>query len=111
MADSGATHVDLNAIRRAARFATPQNHAAMPILAPPGQRIAIARDEAFSFTYAHLLSGWRDAGAEILPFPPLADEAPASEDEAVWLPGGYPELHSGPIAPAPPFLLDLPPPP
>ncbi|BAI98681.1 hydrogenobyrinate a,c-diamide synthase [Sphingobium sp. TA15] len=107
MADIVATYVDLNAIRRAARFATPQNHAAMPILSPPGQRIAIARDEAFSFTYAHLLSGWRDAGAEILPFSPLADEAPAADADAVWLPGGYPELHAGRIAQAARFLSGL----
>ncbi|MFB9051380.1 cobyrinate a,c-diamide synthase [Sphingobium indicum] len=107
MADIVATHVDLNAIRRAARFATPQNHAAMPILPPPGQRIAIARDEAFSFTYAHLLSGWRDAGAEILPFSTLADEAPAADADAVWLPGGYPELHAGRIAQAARFLSGL----
>src|SRR3546814_20291067 len=64
MADIVATHVDLNAIRRAARFATPPNHAAMPILAPPGQRIAIARADTFSFPYAPPLSGWRHPGAQ-----------------------------------------------
>src|SRR5258707_255655 len=41
---------------------------------PPAQRIALARDAAFSFVYPHLLAGWRDAGAEIIPFSPLADE-------------------------------------
>ena len=47
-------------------------------LPPPGQRIALAQDRAFSFVYAHILAGWRRAGAEIMPFSPLADEAPAS---------------------------------
>ena len=50
--------------------------AAVSRLPPPGQRIALARDRAFSFMYPHLLEGWRLAGAEILPFSPLADEAP-----------------------------------
>lgn len=65
---------------------------------PPAQRIAIARDAAFSFVYPHLLAGWRDAGAEIIPFSPLADEGPDSDADLVWLPGGYPELHAGALA-------------
>jgi cobyrinic acid a,c-diamide synthase len=67
-------------------------------LKPPGQRIALAQDAAFSFVYPHLLKGWREAGAEILPFSPLADEAPAASADVVWLPGGYPELHAGRLA-------------
>ncbi|MBV9238217.1 MAG: cobyrinate a,c-diamide synthase [Xanthobacteraceae bacterium] len=65
---------------------------------PPGQRIALARDQAFSFIYPHLLDGWRRAGAEILPFSPLADEPPDASCDACWLPGGYPELHAGALA-------------
>ena len=65
---------------------------------PPAQRIALARDAAFSFVYPHLLAGWRDAGAEIIPFSPLADEAPDPAADLVWLPGGYPELHAGALA-------------
>lgn len=86
-----AAHTDLNALRAAARPAQdlPQ---AQHRLTPPGQRIALARDQAFSFTYPHLLQAWREAGAEILPFSPLADEAPPEAD-CCWLPGGYPELH------------------
>ncbi|UZW57600.1 cobyrinate a,c-diamide synthase [Sphingobium sp. JS3065] len=107
MADIVAAHVDLIAIREAARPATTQDHRAAPSMLPPGQRIAIAQDEAFSFTYAHLLSDWRAAGAEILPFSPLADEAPAADADAVWLPGGYPELHAARIAHAYHFLSGL----
>jgi len=65
---------------------------------PPGQRVALARDAAFSFTYPHMLEGWRAAGAEILPFSPLADEGPDASADVCWLPGGYPELHAGRLA-------------
>ena len=98
-------HVDLTAIRAAAR-----GHplpAASPLPRPPAQRIAIARDAAFSFTYPHLLEGWHAAGAEILPFSPLADEAPDPEADLVWLPGGYPELHAGRLASAEHFRNGL----
>jgi cobyrinic acid a,c-diamide synthase len=64
-------------------------------LRPIGQRIAIARDLAFAFAYPAILEGWRHAGAEILPFSPLADQPPDASADAVYLPGGYPELHAG----------------
>lgn len=90
-----ASHVDLYAVRQAAG---PLPGAATALrLRPPGQRIALARDEAFSFIYPHLLDGWRAAGAEILPFSPLADQPPPSAD-VCWLPGGYPELHGARLA-------------
>ena len=68
------------------------------LMPPLGQRIALASDRAFAFAYPHLLDGWRDAGAEIVPFSPLADEAPVADADAVYLPGGYPELHAGRLA-------------
>ncbi len=76
-------------------------------LAPLGQRIAVARDVAFAFAYPHLLMDWRDAGAEISFFSPLADEAPRAEADAVFLPGGYPELHAGALAAAANFRLGM----
>ena len=74
---------------------------------PPGQRIALARDAAFSFIYPHLVRGWRAAGAEIVPFSPLADEPPPSNCDVCWLPGGYPELHAGQLAAAARFREGL----
>ncbi len=65
---------------------------------PLGRRIAVARDEAFAFTYPHLIDGWRAEGAQISWFSPLADEAPETEADAVFLPGGYPELHAGKLS-------------
>jgi cobyrinic acid a,c-diamide synthase len=94
-----ATSVDLDALRAAARpFAKPSSSPA-PIR-PLGARIAIASDVAFRFAYPHLLEGWRDAGAGISFFSPLADEAPDPSVDAIFLPGGYPELHAGRIAAA-----------
>ena len=76
-------------------------------LQPPGQKIAIARDEAFSFLYPHMLRGWRAAGAELTFFSPLADEAPPQDCEVCWLPGGYPELHAETLANACNFATGL----
>ncbi|TCO74104.1 cobyrinate a,c-diamide synthase [Rhodovulum euryhalinum] len=91
-------NADLAAIQGAARG----QHRAAPVAwpKPPAQRIALARDAAFSFAYPHLLEGWRRAGADLLPFSPLADEAPDPDADLVWLPGGYPELHAGRLAAA-----------
>lgn len=69
-----------------------------PQMAPLGQHIAIARDEAFSFVYPHMLEGWRASGATVSFFSPLADEGPSKGADAVFLPGGYPELHAGRLA-------------
>lgn len=69
-----------------------------PCLPALGQRIAVARDAAFAFSYPHVLSGWRAAGSELGFFSPLADEAPAPASDAVYLPGGYPELYAGTLA-------------
>jgi cobyrinic acid a,c-diamide synthase len=67
-------------------------------LKPPGQRIAVASDIAFAFAYPATLDGWRAAGAEVVPFSPLADEAPDAAADAVFLPGGYPELHAATLS-------------
>lgn len=75
-----------------------------PPLAPLGQRIAIAADVAFAFTYTLTLEGWRAAGAELSFFSPLADAPPDKFADAVYLPGGYPELHAGRLAGATRFL-------
>ena len=83
---------------------TPQFCAGLP---PLGQRIAVALDVAFSFAYPHLLLQWKQAGAEILAFSPLNDEAPDPSADAIFLPGGYPELHAGRLAANRGFLSGL----
>lgn len=105
-ADFLRQHVDLTAITAAARgHEAPA--AIAPLSPPPAQRIALAQDAAFSFTYPHILQGWHDAGAEILPFSPLADQAPDPDADLVWLPGGYPELHADALAAANRFRAGL----
>lgn len=98
LADAVEAALDLDAIETAARPARLGAVAPGKGLPPPGQRIALAQDRAFSFMYPHLCEGWRAAGAEIVPFSPLADEPPDAGADAVWLPGGYPELHAGVLA-------------
>ncbi|MGY2736159.1 cobyrinate a,c-diamide synthase [Sphingomonas sp. UYP23] len=99
-------HVDLAGLRDAA-FAKPHTASEEWRFAPPAQRIALAQDAAFSFTYPHILDAWRNAGAEILPFSPLANQAPDARADLVWLPGGYPELHAGRLAAAATFHAGL----
>ncbi len=98
--------VDLAALKTAANPITLSPAEVTP-LPPLAQRIAVADDAAFGFTYPHLLAGWRDQGAEILPFSPLADEAPDTAADAVFLPGGYPELHGPTLSTAAEFLSGL----
>ncbi len=101
LADRAEAGLDLDAIRAVATggiAATPGHLGALP--APPGNRVAVARDAAFSFLSPHLAEGWRRAGAALVPFSPLADEPPPPDCDACWLPGGYPELHAGRLAAA-----------
>lgn len=91
-------HVDCHALAALARPCRLPVDSLTAILPPLGQRIAVARDIAFAFAYPHVLDGWRAAGAEVSEFSPLADEAPAPDADAVYLPGGYPELHAGKLA-------------
>ncbi|WP_106476985.1 cobyrinate a,c-diamide synthase [Phytohalomonas tamaricis] len=70
---------------------------ASPPRALEGIRIAIARDAAFSFIYAANLRLLETMGAQTAFFSPLADSALPDAD-ALWLPGGYPELHAAGLA-------------
>lgn len=107
LADLAERALDLDAILGAGAPLRLDAGASGGTLAPPGQRIALASDAAFSFVYPHLIRGWREAGAEIVPFSPLADEPPPADCDACWLPGGYPELHAGALAAARRFRSGL----
>ncbi len=100
LADLAEAHLDLDGILAAAAPLQAVTGEGAALLRPPGQRIALAQDQAFGFVYAHMLAGWRGQGAEIVPFSPLADEAPDASCDTLWLPGGYPELHAGRLAAA-----------
>jgi len=79
----------------------------VPGIPPLGHRIAVARDDAFCFVYPALLDGWRRAGAELSFFSPLADQRPDLTADAIYLPGGYPELWPGRLAAADGFRAGL----
>ena len=97
-------HVDLDAVvAAAAPLRAPRAETPVAPLAPLGQRIAIARDDAFAFLYPHMLADWHRQGAGISFFSPLAGEAPDAAADAVFLPGGYPELHACRLAAAADF--------
>ncbi|AUH32111.1 cobyrinate a,c-diamide synthase [Paracoccus tegillarcae] len=98
-----AAHCDLDAIIAAAAARPLSDTPPYRPLPPPGQRIALARDAAFSFVYPHLIAEWRGQGATVLPFSPLDDQPPDNSADACWLPGGYPELHAGRLSAAAKF--------
>ena len=112
LADMAERWINLDALYQPS-LEGPVDHSTGPgptpsgVLPPPGQRIALASDAAFTFTYPHVLAGWRSAGAELLPFSPLADEPPLDTADSCWLPGGYPELHAPALAAASTFRSGL----
>jgi cobyrinic acid a,c-diamide synthase len=61
-------------------------------------RIAVARDRAFCFYYEDNLDALRAAGAEIVEFSPLADRMLPARTDAVYIGGGYPELHAAELS-------------
>ena len=107
-ADLAEAHLDLDRLLRLAR---PPSVSLLGPDARPlpalGQRLAVARDAAFAFAYPAMLEGWRRQGVSLQPFSPLADEAPDPAADAVFLPGGYPELHAGRLAANGRFLAGL----
>ena len=110
-ADLISTHCDLDAVCDIARLiAAPSNtcHALpRPSFPAPAGVIAVADDAAFGFAYHHLLTGWQQQGAELLPFSPLNNEAPDNYANFIFLPGGYPELHLPTLTAADRFFAGL----
>lgn len=89
LADAWAEHADIE-LPPPVTFAPAAQAAVERALA--GRRIAIARDAALCFLYPANLDLLRAAGAELAFFSPIAGDG-LPECDAVWLPGGYPELH------------------
>lgn len=106
-ADLAAAHVDLDALQGLTAPVSPlgPGKTAQTPGSPP-QRIAIARDAAFSFLYPHQTADWERGGTELRYFSPLADD-PVPEADRIILPGGYPELHAPRLAAAQIFMQSL----
>lgn len=82
--------------RWAVDFPAPEDIQQVPPLLQ-GRTVAVGRDAAFCFTYAANLQTLEQLGARVVFFSPL-DDAALPDCDAVWLPGGYPELHADRIA-------------
>ncbi|WP_233510939.1 cobyrinate a,c-diamide synthase [Dyella psychrodurans] len=89
LAEAWSTHA-ATALPPPVSFEAPASEPVAPLL--QGVRIAVARDAAFCFIYPANLDLLSAAGAELQFFSPLAGDA-LPDCDAVWLPGGYPELH------------------
>ncbi|MTI43846.1 cobyrinic acid a,c-diamide synthase [Roseibium hamelinense] len=100
-------HMDLPALLSLGRPLKAPDPVMETGLAPLGQRIAVASDNAFAFSYPHTLDDWRQKGAELSFFSPLSDNAPDPHADAVFLPGGYPELHAERLAAATAFRAGI----
>ena len=72
-----------------------------------GTRIAVARDRAFAFIYRANLDLLEAMGAECVFFSPLSDRQLPGNCDALWLPGGYPELHAATLAANQPMLAAI----
>ena len=106
-AEQISREVDTEALLAAAKpasFERLEDGYGLPVL---GQRIAVARDDAFAFCYPYVLDAWRRAGCELSFFSPIDDEPPTEDADAVYLPGGYPELHAARLADAGRFKAAL----
>ena len=107
-ADLVAGHIDLPLLRQVLGPSDARRSGAHPQPVPPiGRNIAVAADEAFQFCYRHVIDGWRAADTEVSLFSPLSDQPPSADADAVYLPGGYPELHASRLSANPTFLSGL----
>ena len=91
----GSLSLDDWRARWSVRFDAPTVAGVPPLLA--GRTVAVARDAAFAFIYAANVETLQALGARVVFFSPLAGDALPACD-ALWLPGGYPELHAATLA-------------
>ncbi|QXL83185.1 cobyrinate a,c-diamide synthase [Comamonas sp. NLF-1-9] len=93
----GQLSIDDWRARWARDFAAPAPVPPAPAPLLAGRTVAVARDAAFAFIYPANLHALQALGARLVFFSPLAGESLPACD-ALWLPGGYPELHAPALA-------------
>lgn len=103
VADALVEHVDLERLVDIAQSAPGLSYepqAVEPVPCPDGHkpRIAVAWDKAFCFYYAENLKLLEDLGAEVVRFSPIDDDELPEGTDALYLGGGYPELHAAALA-------------
>ena len=105
LADTILTHIDMDRVYESATLDTGglDRHSKKQSAIRNGHRprcpqseirVAVAYDKAFSFYYEDNLDLLRDAGAELVRFSPLTGRAIPDNTDAVYIGGGYPELHA-----------------
>ena len=109
MTDWVEKHVDLDALLALARQ-QPTDLIA-PITTPSPQasrvRIGVARDAAFCFYYQDNLDLLSEAGAELVDFSPMIDQALPADLGGLYLGGGYPEIHAAALSENRPMLAAI----
>ncbi|MFZ5775838.1 MAG: cobyrinate a,c-diamide synthase [Thermodesulfobacteriota bacterium] len=91
-------HIDFDQLLAKAAHLAPASGGAVVAAPSVRARIGIARDAAFCFYYEDNLDLLRAAGAELIPFSPLADSRLPADIDGLYLGGGYPELHAETLA-------------
>jgi cobyrinic acid a,c-diamide synthase len=110
LATAVAEQVDLDAVLRLAGGAPPLRVGDPPLPDPaPGAavRVAVAAGAAFTFTYTDTLDALVAAGAEVVPFDPLRDEALPDAVDGLIAGGGFPEVYAADLAANRPLLDDV----
>jgi cobyrinic acid a,c-diamide synthase len=99
LADAILEHVDVDMIEARAGAPRPCVQQASPLIVQTAlTKVAVAYDKAFCFYYEDNLDLLREAGAEIVQFSPLSDTDIPDGTDAIYIGGGYPELHAGPLS-------------
>ena len=101
LTDTIMRHIDIDAVIRNADSSGEERNdrdAAKAVKTAREFKLAVAHDKAFSFYYEDNLDLFRDAGAEILRFSPLADPAIPDGADCIYIGGGYPELHAAALS-------------
>jgi cobyrinic acid a,c-diamide synthase len=107
LADTVLKYIDIEAIIRQGakgKGQEAQDHKSIAHRPPPIASIAVAYDEAFCFYYEDNLDLLKDAGAEVVRFSPLRDASIPENADAVYIGGGYPELHAAQLSKNIPML-------